>query len=76
MNRKKKFIKLYGIKLYNLFSVFNVFNVMVDGGKSCAGGLECSELCFLNAALNESSFVKVSAGEKATVTTTVVLCRL
>lgn len=49
---------------------------MADGGESCAGGLECSELCFLNAALNESSFLKVSAGEKATTTTTVVLGRL
>lgn len=76
MNRTKKCIKLYSIKLYNLFSVFNVFNVMADGGRSCAGGLECSELCFLNAALNDSSFVKVSAGERATTTTTVVLCRL
>lgn len=49
---------------------------MADGDESCTGGLECSELCFVNAALNESSFVKVSAGEKATTTINVVLCRL
>lgn len=63
MNRKKTFIKLYSVKLYNLFSVFHVFSVMADGGNSGAGGLDCSELCFVNAALNESSFIKVSAGE-------------